>query len=112
VTAMPERVQIGPYTYPVVCDERGHIKYEHGKRVLIWGAMQYIEHRILIDPNMSPQKSAVTLLHEVMHGCDDLAGNADLDNEERIICALAPILLDTLRRNPDLLEYLTAEEVA
>jgi len=65
VTAMPERVQIGPYTYPVVCDEREHIKYEHGKRVLIWGAMQYIEHRILIDPNMSPQKSAVTLLHEV-----------------------------------------------
>jgi hypothetical protein len=89
---LPASVTIGPYTYPVVSDEATHI-----------------EHRILIDPHMSDEKTVVTLLHEVMHGCTDLAGNSDLDNEERIICALAPILLDTLRRNPDLVSALVGE---
>jgi hypothetical protein len=106
---LPPAIVIGPYTYPIVSDDGELIRYEHKAKTLVWGAMQYIEHRILIDPNMCAEKTAVTLLHEVMHGCNDLAGNADLDNEERIVRALAPILLDTLRRNPELIRVLIGD---
>lgn len=48
-----------------------------------------------------------TLLHEILHACALVAGVDDSDpDEERIVRALAPTLLDVLQRNPRLVRYL------
>jgi hypothetical protein len=45
-----------------------------------------------------------TLLHEILHVASNVVGQ---DLKERQILALAPVLLDVLRRNPELVAYLT-----
>lgn len=107
---MPQRVQIGPYAYAVVSDALSHDRYESTARVGCYGAIRYTEHRILIDPHAHIERQRVALFHEVIHGCDDLAGTNGIEEEEQIITALAPLLLDTLRRNPALVAYLTEED--
>jgi hypothetical protein len=48
---------------------------------------------------------AVTLLHEVVHAIFKIAGLPN-EKEEDTVTRLSPLLLDTLRRNPDLVAYL------
>jgi hypothetical protein len=48
-----------------------------------------------------------TLLHEVLHAVDDLAGT---EAGERVVAAWAPILLDALRANPELAWLLLSED--
>lgn len=51
----------------------------------------------------------VTLLHEALHAVWSTTGLRQLDNdlEEQVVVGLAPLLLDTLKRNPDLVAFLT-----
>lgn len=51
------------------------------------------------------------MLHEVLHACLYQTCLREMEvwgknHEEAIVVALAPILLDTLRRNPKLVAYL------
>ena len=63
--------------------------------------------RIEIEPSMSQQRQAQTMLHEVVHGIiltsklnDVLKNN---DDEERLVDGLAYGLLQVVRDNPDLI---------
>lgn len=64
-----------------------------------------------IDPEHPLTVVAETLLHEVLHACVAQAGLthalADDDLEERVVLAVTPPLLDTLRSNPELVAFLT-----
>lgn len=68
--------------------------------------------RIYIAPDLAPNTQRVTVLHELLHACFDdaqVGGPFDDEKHEETAClALAPRLLDTLRRNPKLITYLVA----
>lgn len=66
---------------------------------------------IRLDTNRPHTGIAETLLHELMHcvwAHTGLKAHAVSDHEEQVIAAVAPPLLEALRRNPDLVAYLTA----
>ena len=51
----------------------------------------------------------VTLLHEVIHACADLAGLEDEATEEEWASRLAPALFQVLNQNPSFVAYLVGE---
>jgi hypothetical protein len=107
---IPESVQIGPYRYAVKADADELMRYEHRQMSSVWGCIRWKEMDILLDPAADNQRLRETLLHEIIHGCNDVAGTGGLTDEERFTTALAPTLLDTLRRNPALVSYLTSDD--
>lgn len=73
------------------------------------GRVRLTRQRILIAERLAERQERDTLLHEVLHGLFGLVGLiSDDSEEERIVGTLTPLLLDTLRRNPQLVEYLVA----
>ena len=105
---MPTSVQIGPYQFTVADDQIAHDRQTAQDGSRAWGTISYRYQRIILDPEQSEQHKRVTLLHEIMHGCEDLSDWRH-DKTEEVIRMLAAPLLDVLRRNPDLVAYLTAE---
>ena len=71
------------------------------------GLTHQTRHRIRIrtDASISEDEARDTLLHEVIHV---IARLADVQWKERDIRLFATVLLDTLRRNPALVEALLA----
>lgn len=66
---------------------------------------------ITLAPRQAAGQLRDTLLHEVLHACwSQCALDVDADTEERIVGALAPWLLLTLRENSELVEFLLAAE--
>lgn len=108
--SMPERIQIGARPFRIVSETDAMMRYEHEYQEKCWGAIQFKDSTILIDPTADTHQQRTTLLHEAMHGCNAMAGFFGIENEEKIVKALAYSLLDTLRRNPALVAYLTSED--
>lgn len=78
------------------------------------GRMQLASNKIsvLASDESSEYNQRDSLLHEVIHAELAIAGyNKKKDDHEQMVNALATLLLDTLRRNPSLVSYLT-EDVA
>lgn len=62
------------------------------------------EQRLLIADGQAPAQERDTVLHEVLHGCIRIV-KSDAEDEE-IVGTLAPVLLDVLRKNPELTKWL------
>lgn len=64
---------------------------------------------IVIEEKQGPDRFAETFLHEQVHAMIALAGlRPDLaEHEEAIVKRLAPIMLDWLRRNPNVYTFFT-----
>jgi hypothetical protein len=63
---------------------------------------------IVVDPNQSPDSIADCVLHEVS-GLADRQPQAITEGyllEEAVVAGMTTLLLDTLRRNPDLVAWL------
>lgn len=95
---MPKHVRVGPFTYRIAVtpdiDEFGHTAND--------------VHRISINVDQSTVSMKDTLLHEVLHACFftvNLRDQVDYEAEERIVRRLSTILLQVLRSNPKLVEY-------
>lgn len=88
----------------------GHLIYEvsYDHVADAWGATFHETSQIRISPQLSPEESKGTLLHEVIHACCNFAGIQDKEklDEETWISRVSPILLTVLRENPKLLETL------
>lgn len=68
---------------------------------------------IRLDSTLGPDYKATVLLHEVLHAVFFLGGVEPLcpkGDEEPIVKALAPLLRDTLRRNPRLVAYIMGRD--
>lgn len=63
---------------------------------------------IWINPHATIEIQRESLLHEVMHACQFVAclPNRGKSSGEAFISRLSPVLIDTLRRNPDLARFL------
>lgn len=101
----PKSVLIGPHKYTVVYENEICANDD------LCGFIKHEQTKIVIDDGMSTSYQKETLLHECLHGLFQLTGlrKAAVVNEgkeEIIVNAIAPALLDMLRRNKTLLTYL------
>jgi hypothetical protein len=108
VTALPDHVDLGPHRYTIdASHEAATLLREDGSN----GDSRPDRHLIRLDIDRPHTAVAVTLLHELVHCAwqhTNLRVDHDPDHEERIVTALAPLLLEAVRRNPTLTAYLTA----
>jgi Zn-dependent peptidase ImmA (M78 family) len=100
---MIERIQIGPTLYRVVEDD---IVADAGR---CWGRIDYPRQVIHLDARQEATHRRITILHEILHGCFHVTGSQH-ENEEKIVQDLSATLLDTLRRNSDLMTYLMGDD--
>lgn len=99
----PKTVLIGHAYYEIKFDK--NISADAGALGLTGTETQ----RILLDPQMGPDVERETVLHEAMHGIwyQTLLDRQYRDKqEEDIIYTLAPRILELLKDNPELVEYL------
>lgn len=95
---LPRTIRVGPMTYkvtydPLLQDAVGETKAE--------------KLTIKLRPGQAPDYEADTLLHEVLHAVMTHAPiDLTTEQEEHVCLAIAPVLLDTLRRNPKFTDYL------
>lgn len=107
---LPQTITIGPLIYTVKADEASHAREVWKSSKDSWGAINYGPGEIILDPEQSTQHRRAALLHEILHGCWHIT-DPQVDYEEAAIRILTLPLLDTLRRNPDLVAYLTTPDV-
>lgn len=104
----PSSIVVGPYTYSVVLDEAAihRASFEAGSPVS--GNTEEAAQRIALDPNLAADALAECLVHELVHV---LILQAPLgltrEEDERLAHAFGYSLLDVLRRNPELVTFLT-----
>lgn len=107
---IPVAITVGPHCYAVVLDEAALIALAANEAELILGNCDTKACVITLDPSAAKSQVRETLIHEVLHAVTALTAIAgDLGEvEESVVTRLAPALLEVLRKNPDLVDYLTA----
>lgn len=110
--APPAEVQVGPHRYTLTVDADEMNRVQVAERRGLMGHTDHAHLKIVVSPDQAPDQAADTILHEVLH---TITWSTNLDErlgakrEEDLVCRLTPLLLDVLRRNPDLVRYLTTE---
>lgn len=106
---LPAGAVLGPFAYRITASRKQWNKHSPEPDVL-YGYTCHKRGLILICPDTAPAMRRTVLLHELMHAAAFAAGQ--LDNEKRReedwVAMIAPMLLDSLRRSPNLAAYLTA----
>lgn len=111
---MPKEVIIGPYNYQVKNDkpsmDSARVRFESLEAI---GFTSTHEQCIYVDPELSEDMRAEVLLHEILHAVCEATGigtSFEEKEEEQFIATVSPILLDTLRRNEEITNYLLGKE--
>lgn len=105
---MPTAIQVGPYRYRVLVDktemDASRVQFEDINRI---AECRRWRLEILLTPEIAPDLMCELLLHEILHAVwSAVRAPSKNTTEEIVVSHLAPTLLDTLRRNPDLVAYL------
>jgi hypothetical protein len=114
----PETIVVGPFTFSVDWTVEGWSSFAASSArfdkdaALYYGFTDRTTLTFYVNPHAAEQFQREALLHEVTHGCQMVAGlpNEGQVSGEDFITRVTPILYDTLKRNPDLREYLFGEE--
>ena len=96
---LPRLIRVGPLDLEVRLDR--HLAEHTQTDGRCWVSRQ----EIVLNPANGPDYQAVVLLHEVLHALwatTGLTERVEGELAEMVISALAPALVDTLRRNPEL----------
>lgn len=109
VAPLPDRVVIGPLVFSVTEDEIERLHADVADGDTTFGRIQYGKGRIILDAEQSAAHKRMALLHECLHGCWHLTDFEHKDDEDPIR-RITGLLLDMLRRNPDLIAYLLVED--
>lgn len=105
---VPKRLKLGAHVYEIRSDtDTARLLRDEEAR----GDSRPDHLIIRLDADRPHTSVAETLLHEALHCVwNQTSLTVDLhDEEEKAVTALAPLLLQLMRRNPDLVAYLTAE---
>lgn len=104
---LPKNVQISAFNY-TICVDQDYLDKEGAERgTTLVGLSECKPQKITIS-EAADDFMADTLLHEILHQCLIVTG-VDVKNrkvEEQLISTITPMLLDTLRRNPEVVKYL------
>ena len=106
---LPKKVTVGPLAYRVTDDEVEHLRECATDGGDTWGTIKYGRGLILLNPEQDESHKRLALLHECLHACWHLTDFAHQDDEDPVRRITGP-LLDVLRRNPELVAYLCAED--
>ena len=110
MTDIPRSVAVGAHRFTIAYDRSASHRAANGET--------YPElHEIRVAPDLPPTRERETLLHELLHVAWNqtplrVSDHPAHDSEEQIVSALAPVLLEALRRNPDLAGYLVDPDPA
>lgn len=105
---MPDSVAVGPYMFTVEADGAAWIGNPKAESATMYGHTDMEHTQILLHPGCASTLGKAIVLHEVLHAVAFTAGCSDKRKrtEEDWVLMVAPLLLDTLRRNPILVAYL------
>jgi hypothetical protein len=105
---LPPHVDVGGHRFRIdASDETADLLHDEDAN----GDSRPDRSLIRLDPRRPQSQVAETLLHELTHCLWSLTGlpaHEVNEHQEMIVTALAPWLLEALRRNPDLVAYVTA----
>jgi hypothetical protein len=113
----PLHVDIGPHRYAVCWDEAAidRLRVERDEAKLA-GLIHYAGLKITVDPRQGKTHQRRALLHEVVHGILDVTGwnsvGPEKPDADDFIVRIDSMLLDTLRRNPALVAWLTEPDAS
>ena len=103
---LPATVQIGPLIYTINDDKARYNEVAVEQECSLWGRIFYGTAEIVLCPtDQNDQHKRLALLHECLHGVWHLHDKTH-ENDEAFLRSMSADLLDTLRRNPDLVAYL------
>lgn len=106
---LPEYLVVGPYTYKInyvdninfVIDPNGISDSQKD------GFTVHHKQQIYISTDMYHDMMSDTLLHEMMHVIlRAIAAYDDDDEEEELVSRVTPILLQVIRDNPELIDFI------
>lgn len=107
ISNLPKTVRVGPYELDVVVSDPPELNDADNPDMKLSGRLRLEENSIIVSSAQSGVYLADTLLHEVLHAVWAVAGGWSWDiDEERVVYSMSTVLLDTLRRNPVLVEFL------
>jgi hypothetical protein len=109
---MPSSVVVGPVTYRITASEddwRANLLEEGTEHRGMFGRLKEGNALILLQPTYDIQVQRVTLLHEILHAVTTGHRKGKL-SEERWVSLIDALLLDVLRRNPELVAWLLEVE--
>lgn len=116
ISNVPTNLQIGPYNFTIEVVEdltASHNTREATAGDSLYGLTSLDKQLIQLDSEMQGVVVKETLLHEILHAIWEVVGGYQGGkfkiSEEQIVRMISPTLLDTFRRNPDLVEYLFGE---
>ena len=100
-TVMPRKVKVGPHVYSILRKPASELQG--------LGLCDFYSLQISVRRRLRKSKAQEILVHELLHACThpSLNGENEKFEDEQFVEATAPILLQTLQDNPDLVEYLT-----
>lgn len=113
--AFPKHLSVGTRRYRLTIDQTvlNAEAVRIGARDGLYGLTNNVEMVIYLDPESGPQRERDNVVHELLHalmdytGLDKTLGEVD---EEEVALRLAPVLIDLLRTNRKLVDYLTGED--
>jgi len=106
VSDRPRRLRVGPFLWQVKWSQIEVLRYAPAGDAC--GTTHHPDLVIAIQPGRAEDYNRSILLHELLHACARAADlQAPEDTEETVVAALTGPLLQALRDNPALLEYLT-----
>lgn len=101
-TKRPSRIKVGYASVKIVEDNARLTEAEAGGMFSPNLATIYVESREKTD------YAKLALLHEILHAClHSSSVETDKTIEEHYVSAMSPVLLQTLRENPELVAFLT-----
>ena len=102
---LPTHVQVGAFLYSLAVNQAAINEINP----TAFGRTRNKEQSIVLSEGQGPDQQADTVLHETLHACFMVAGMSERMTDtlaEETIRTLSPLLLDVLRRNPELVAYL------
>jgi hypothetical protein len=110
--ALPTSIDIGPFRYTITIDELTRQRAQETDGCKVLGQTDHDKLEMILDASQPIGLLRETLLHETLHLVTEISGvryDQGGDKEERLIRRLSPILLEVMRRNPDVVAYLMAD---
>ena len=101
----PSRVTVGPFVVRIIGGDPAVGMLDAGDA----GCYDHLRGTIAVRDGLAPLPEREVVVHETLHVATEVAGLRDElgdEKEEAVVRRLAPVVLDILRRNPRLVEYL------
>lgn len=100
---LPKSVKVGPYRF----NFEKQVDPVNSRGEAVWGLTKFTDQKIVLDADLCLDRERAVVFHELLHACWDTSGlNGKKYTEEQVILALTPVLLETIRTNKKLMEYL------